>query len=211
MKQVPFFANTPDDTHCLQAALRMVLKYYFPDKNYTWKELEEFTAKKEGLWTWAMQGMINMQKLGFDVIVREDFDNQQFIEKGEEYLKVKFGEKVAIEQIRHSDIKEEREIAKEYVKLFGAIGIPASFDELKQFIDDDYLVIANVNSRALNSKEGYVGHFVVIYDYDEDNLHLHDPGLPSQEARKVSFVHFIKAWEYPDKDAKSFMAFKLKN
>lgn len=162
MKHVPFFANTPDDTHCFQAALRMVLKYYFPMKDYSWENLEKFTAKKEGLWTWAMQGLINMQKLGFDVIVREDFDNQQFIDKGEEYLKEKFGKDVAAEQIKHSDIEQEREIAKEYVILFGAKGIPASFDELKQFIDDDYLVIANVNSQALNNKEGYVGHFVVI-------------------------------------------------
>ena len=211
MKQVPFYSNTSDNTHCLQAALRIVLKYYCPDKEYTWEELEKFTAKKEGLWTWGMQGLINMQKLGFDVIVREDFDSQQFIEKGEEYLKEKFGKEVAREQIKHSDIDQEREIAKEYVKLFGTKGIPASLDELKSLLDSDYLIIANVNSKALNNKEGYVGHFVVIYNYDDTYLYLHDPGLPPQEARKVSFVQFLKAWEYPDEDAKGIMAFTLKS
>lgn len=208
MKHVPFFANTPDNTHCLQAALRMVLKYYLPDKEYSWEELEKLTAKKEGLWTWVMQGVINMRKLGFEVIVREDFDYEQFIAKGGEYLKERNGEAVAREMIRHSDIEQERTISKEFIKLLGNKSIPASLNELKKLIKDDYLVIANVNLKMLNGQEGYDGHFVVIYGFDDESLYIHDPGLPPQKERKVSYEQFRKAWEYPNEDSKGFMAFK---
>ncbi len=209
MNSIPFYANTPDDTHCFQAALRMILKYYFPDKEYTWTELEKFTAKKEGLWTWVTQGIINMRKLGFEVILREVFDYQKFIEKGGEYLLEKNGLEVSIEQIEHSDIAQEQKIANEYIRLFGNRNIPATITELKTLIDKKYIIIANVNANKLNGKQGYTGHFVVIYSYDQNNLFLHDPGLPPKKARKVLLIDFMKAWEYPTRDSKGFIAFKL--
>ena len=209
MKLVPFYANTPDGTHCLQAALRSVLKYYTPEKEYTWEELEKMTAKKEGLWTWGFQAAISMKQLGFDVDMREDFDYEKFIEKGEVYLKEKFGEEVAGEQIKHSDIVQEKKLTNEYIKLFGVKnGQLPTFEELKKLIDKGYLVVANVNSRKLNAKPGYVGHFVVVYHYDENNLYLHDPGLPPQEARTVTNETFVKAWEFPDEKARSLIAFR---
>ena len=51
-KIVPFYTNTSDDTHCYQAGLKMILKYFIPDKDFSWEELDKFTAKVEDLWTW---------------------------------------------------------------------------------------------------------------------------------------------------------------
>ncbi len=75
--EVPLFAN-PDHTHCFQASLRMVLKYYMPDRDYTWNELDNLTGKKEGLWTWPLFAMIQLKARGFDVIDIEDFDYNKF-------------------------------------------------------------------------------------------------------------------------------------
>jgi len=207
--KVPFYANTSENTHCYQAALRMVLKYYIPEKEYTWKELEEFTAKKEGLWTWATQGIINMRKLGFEVITKEDWDYNALILDHKKYLIKKYGLEAAKEQIKWSDMDQEVRLAKEYVELFGNNYGPTNITELKELLDKGYLIICNVNHRTLINKEGYAGHFVVIYGYDTKTIHMHDPGPPPEENRKVSYETFIKAWEYPNEEVRNILAFKL--
>ena len=65
---VPLYGNTKDDTHCFQAAIKMVMKYFWPKRSFTWKQLERMTAKIEGLWTWQYAGLIWMQDHGFEIM-----------------------------------------------------------------------------------------------------------------------------------------------
>ncbi|MCR4264132.1 MAG: peptidase C39 family protein [Candidatus Roizmanbacteria bacterium] len=209
-RSVPFFANTSDDTHCFQAGLRMVLKYFLPEKNHTWKELEKMTAKVKDLWTWPTQGIINLHRMGFNIVDIDDFDIEKFIDNGGEYMIERYGNEVGKEQIKYSDIDQERKIHREYINLnIHQKRIP-ELKELKKLLDEGYLVTCNVNSYALNNEKGYAGHFVVIFDYDKNNLYLHDPGLPPVKNRKVSYKQFIKAWEYPNKNARNVLAFRLR-
>jgi hypothetical protein len=80
--------------------------------------------------------------------------------------------------------------------------------DLRSLIKDDYLIICNVNSRTLNKKKGFAGHFVLIKGLEDKNYVIHDPGLPPQENRKVNFELFNKAWAYPNNKAKGIMAVK---
>lgn len=88
---VPFFANTNDNTHCYQAIVKSVLKYYFPDKDYSWKALDTFTGKKPGMATWPTQSLLHFQSLGLNVNIKEMFDYQEFGLKGKEYLLRMYG------------------------------------------------------------------------------------------------------------------------
>lgn len=209
-KQVPFYPNTSDDTHCYQAALKMVLKYFLPNKDFSWEELEKLTAKVEGLWTWPTQGLINLHKMGFEIVDIDDFDIEEFIRDSKDYLIRKYGREVGEAQIKYSDLEQERRIYKEYLKLNLHQQRTPTIEDLKKLIDAGYLAICNVNSYALNNETGYAGHFVVIYDYDGENLYLHDPGSPPMEARKVPYGAFMKAWEYPDETATNIQAFRMK-
>jgi hypothetical protein len=205
---VPFYANTPDDTHCYQAALRSVLKYFLPNNEYHWEELEEMTAKKANLWTWPTQGLITLHKIGFDIIDISDFDIEQFINTGEEYLLQEYGKEVADEQVKHSDIQQERALYKEFIQHIKFQKRIPKIEDLEYFVEKGYLIICNVNSKALNNQQGYVGHFVVIIGYDDNHLYLHDPGLPPLQDRKVTYEHFMKAWEYPNEKARNLTAVK---
>jgi hypothetical protein len=60
MQAVPFFANTPDDTHCFQAVIRGILKYFLPDRKFSWEELDRMSAQKPGMATWPQQMLINL-------------------------------------------------------------------------------------------------------------------------------------------------------
>ena len=204
----PFYPNTPDDTHCYQAALRSVLKYFLPKKEYSWKELEQMTAKKEGLWTWQTKGLISLHKLGFEVIDISGFDIKEFIKTGEKYLQQEYGSEVANEQVTHSDIPQERALYKEFLHYVAYQKKLPTLDDIKTLLNKGFLIICNVNSSALNNRSGYVGHFVVVIGYDDEHLYLHDPGLPPLENRKVSNEQFIKSWEYPIEKAKNLTGLK---
>lgn len=206
---VPFYSNTPDDTHCFQASLKMVLKYFQPEKEFSWEELEKITAKVDGLWTWATAGVLWMQENGFDVKNIESFDYERFIKEGNSYLLEVFGEEMGKAQIRHSDIDQERKLARRYIKEVKLENRIPNIDDITNLLNDGYLLICNVNSVALNNAKGYAGHSVVIKGISENKIILHDPGLPALENREVSFKQFEKAWAYPGEKSKNITAFKL--
>lgn len=208
-KDVPFFANTSDDTHCYQAALKMVLKYFQPKKEYSFAELDKLTAKVEGLWTWPTQGLLYLHTMGFNIVHISDFSIKEFVKHGGTYLIRRYGNEVGKAQIAHSDIPQEQRIYAQYYKLGLHQEKLPTLKEIKKLIDNDYLVICNVNSKMLNQKSGYVGHFVVIFAYNDQELLLHDPGMPPQQNRHVSYSDFLKAWEYPDARSKNILAFRF--
>jgi len=207
MKKVPFYPNL-DETHCFQAVIKMVLKYYFPEEEYSWKELEKLTGKKEGLWTWPLYGMLRLQEKGFDIINMEDFDYRRFIRLGKSYLLERLGREAGTAQIENSDIPFEINNAKQFIKYFNGPPQIPSIDDIKKLLDINYLIICNVNSNALNGMQGYTGHFILVYHLDKNYLYIHNPGLPPIEAHKVSYDGFTKAWAYPEKRDKNLIALR---
>ena len=207
--KVPFYSNTSDNTHCYQASIKSVLKYFFPEKTFSFEELDKLSEKKEGLWTWGQRATINMIKMGFDVVDIDLWDIDEFVKTGRSYLLKKFGKEVAEIQAKNSDLEAARKNYKEFGDYNVHKNRIAEIEDIKALLKKGYLVCCNVNSRALNNVKGYSGHFVVILGYDENNLFLHDPGLPPQKDRKVSLPQFIKAWAYPDKGLQNLTAFRL--
>jgi hypothetical protein len=205
---VPFFANTPDDTHCFQAALRTVLKYYQPERDFSWEELERITLKKRDLWTWPTAGFSWLQDQGFEVHDVEAFDYERFVQEGEDYLIETFGQEVGGAQIMHSDIDRERLLAQDFLAKVKVEKRVPQRSEIEEYLQNGYLVVCNINAAALNNTTGYIGHFVVVTGFDNDSLRLHDAGLPARENRIVSKEQFEKAWAYPNDTAKNFVAVK---
>lgn len=209
-KKVSFYSNTPDDTHCFQAVVKMLLKYYFPKENYSWEQLDNITAKVKDLWTWPMAGFLWLKEKGLEVRMIEIFDYGEFAERGKDYLREFYGEDVAKAQIKHSDIQQERKLAKEFIKKVKIENRLPDVQEIKNLLTDNYIISCNVNSRRLNNKDGYAGHFVIIKGFDNKHFFIHDPGLPPLENRKITCAKFHEAWTYPDENVKNISAFKKK-
>jgi len=208
--KVPFYSNTPDDTHCFQAALKMVLKFFQPQKDFSWQELEIITAKKGNLWTWPLAGLLWLADNGFDVKNTEIFDYKRFTQEGGKYLIEIAGKEVGEAQITNSDIPQEMEYAKSFLKKIGTAILIPTINDIKEKLRAGYLVICNVNAHALNQKPGYTGHFVVAKGFNEKGLLIHDPGLPALEYRLVEEGIFESAWAYPNPEAKNLMAVKMR-
>ncbi len=208
--QVPFYSNTSDNTHCYQAALRMVLKYFFPNEEYSWEQLDKVTEKLENLWTWPMAGWIYLEKKGVEVIVIDPFDYKRFIKEGLGYIKNEYGDEVAKEQDAHASMQQGIFQSKTLLTQTKVDCKIPTGEDIKNFLNAGYLVICNVNAKPLHNEVGYEGHSVVITGVDDKNFILNDPGLPSEERKIVSFEIFEKAWAYPNEKAKNITAFRLK-
>lgn len=187
----------------------MILGYFLPDQEFSWEELDRISHKLPGLSTWPQSMLIYLIQHNFDAFMIESFDIQSFLRDGGDYLISDFGEEAGNWMIQNSDIRAEQETFRQAL----AAGVrlerrEPTQAEIKSYLDDGYLVICTVNSRALNDQDGYVGHAVVIYDMDDNMITLHDPGLPPIEARQVTREAFETAWASPAKKAKSMVGIK---
>ena len=209
-QDIPFYENTSDDTHCFQASFRMVLKYFLPEKDFTFKELDDITAKKESLWTWPFAGSIWMRENNFEVKSIDCFNFQMFIEKGGQYIIDEYGAEVGEAQIKNSNIAQERKFAKKFLSCIETEARIPQKEDIQILMSDGYINIVNLNVRALNGREGYAGHSIVITGFDDLGFWFHDPGLPGIKNRYITSDIFEKAWSYPSDKAKNILAFRLK-
>lgn len=204
-RDVPFHAN-PDGTHCFQATLRMMLGCFFPERAFTWAELDAATAKQEGLWTWPMAGAVWLGELGLDVRVVEPFDYERFAREGEAYVLAYFGDEVGRRAVARTHIAEEIRHAEALVTRGQVARRVPSLEEVRALLDDGWLVGCNVNGRMLHDEPGWSGHFVVVTGHDPDGLTIHDPGPPPAADRRVEDALFDRAWSYPDERARNVLA-----
>lgn len=208
--KVPFYSNTPDDTHCVQACYKMVLKYFLPNKDFSWEELDKATAKQKDMWTWPMAGLIWLQEQGLEIINIEDFDYGQFIKNKKNYLIEKYGRVIADKQEAHSNIPAELKWARQFIKKMKTDSRIPDCDDIKHHLDMGYLVIVSVNYNSLHHKKGYTGHSVVIKGYDDQGFIIHDPGNPGEPDFRPSYDQFMKGWAYPNEGVKNMTGLKLK-
>lgn len=206
---VPFFANTADNTHCYQACIKMIAKFFRPELELTWEELDIVTAKQPGMWTWSMAGLTWLHEQGFMVRNIEVFDYPRFIKDPHNYLVEIWGDEVAQAAEEHSIVASEVDIAKKFIEKVKTEQRLPEIQEIPDLLEAGNLIIANVNSKALNELPGYTGHFVVIIGYKDGQLIVHDPGgTTGHPSRKVSPEQFTKAWAYPDNSAKSLVVIR---
>jgi hypothetical protein len=210
MKRLHFYPNTKDRTHCFQASIRMVLKYWFPKKEFSYKTLDILTKKVKGMWTWPMEGVLALQNMGLTILDIGIFDYVAFSKNPVSYLKDYFkNPQVVQEQLQHCDIEQERKSAERYAQHIRHEKRVAIYDDILSALQQKYLLIINVNSRLLNRKKGYSGHFVVVYRATSHTIWMYDPGFPPKKKRRVTRRVFEEAWEYPNKETKTLREFRL--
>lgn len=205
---VKFVPNTEDDTHCFQAAFQIVVSTFDPEWKPTLEELEEITAYQPGKGTWPLTGILYLIKKGWSVKDIEVFDYRTFIDKPVDYLKEFYGPEASEYQIRGTNIEHETEQAKRLLQTNALEQRLPGISDIDRLLDEGFLIICLVNSSALRNKEGYTGHFVVVFDHDEHTFMMHDPGLPPIENKVIPKEQFLKGWESPSKMQRNIMAFR---
>lgn len=209
MKQIPFFPNQSDGTHCYQAALKMVLAGLTAQEP-SFEELDRISGKREGKWSWPTMSLIWLMDNGFEIRLVEEFSYERFGKEGKCYLTRRYGREVAQAQAANSDLEAEQNLALHFASRIAVEQRIPDWEDMEALFQKGYLLICNVNAALLCGQTGYSGHFVVPVQIMHDFIVIHDPGLPPNPSFKVSREIFDEAWGYPTEREKNILAVRLK-
>ncbi len=190
---VPFYSNTKDNTHCVQACFKSILKFFLPGRNFSFKTLDQMSKKAEGKGTWFIPMYIELKNLGFDILEIYDFDYQRFYKEGEKYLRKVLSEEQVDWYLAKSNLLAVKNSLPEFLDLIKPALRKATIKDFEELLSQGYLIISDVNYYAIQEKPGYASHAVVVFGFDDENLYLHDPGLPPRKNVNVSKKLFQKA------------------
>jgi len=210
--KIPFYTNMKDGNHCFQACFKMILKHYFPEKNYSFKELDKLSNHIKGKWTWQGTFLLELSKMGFEVVNIENLDYKKFAKDGAEYLKTIWSEDVFNTQDQFSDLKQEQKIAQRMVEenKLKLINIEVSLKDVEKYFNEGFMVVVSVNPCIFERRKCYSSHLVLITNISKDTITFHDPGLPPVENNKVSKKLFEKAMTKPWKEDTNLIAVRKK-
>ncbi|MDB4978901.1 MAG: hypothetical protein JWM56_1087 [Candidatus Peribacteria bacterium] len=186
--------------------MHMILGAFLPGQEFSWEQLDALTGKKPELWTSKMKGILELKAMDFEIVDMDTFDYERYVTIGAPYFMERYGEEAGRDQILHTDVPYDIQSAREYV----AAGLHQKkvpvMDDCKKFLDDGYVVICEVNPYAMDGKDGYAGHFILLIGYDDNGFLMHDPGLPPVPNLHVIFDVFHKAWAYPNENMPNLTA-----
>lgn len=208
VNDVPFYGNTPDDVHCTQATLKSVRKFFEPEREFDWKELDAATGNT-GRGVWRMKGILWMREAGYQVHDIEALNYSEFARRGLDYLAEHHSPEFAAWEASQFDIPAEQERAKSFVKQVGVDARIPNQADIELFLRDGYLVQVTVNIYKLHNLPGYRGHAILVIGYDAESFTIHDPGLPPRANYKISRQDFESAWASPGERSKVIAAMRL--
>jgi hypothetical protein len=206
--QEPTFCRNPDNVHCLQACVKMILETAVVSGYEEFDALDRLTGKRNGLWTWPACTLVEMKNLGFEVRYVTDFDYDRFSREGESYLYEWYSPSEAKSQVQHSDVPYEQGMAATLVEHI-TMSSGADFNTASELLSEGFLLIANVNWKALYDRIGYTGHYVLVYRIDDGSVTYHDPGKPARPSHTKSFLEFDRGWQEGGRERdRSIMGFR---
>ncbi|OGI22505.1 MAG: hypothetical protein A2808_03325 [Candidatus Moranbacteria bacterium RIFCSPHIGHO2_01_FULL_55_24] len=195
MLNIPFYKNLKTDTHCVQASYKMVLKYVFPEKDFSYAFLDKKTYHKKDKWTWNAGGLLFLASLGFEVKNIEKFDYKQLVQFGVRYLKHIWDDETFRVQKQYSDFNQEIRLAKKLLasKSIQVLNRKTSLEEIEKLFKSGYILLASVNPAVFQRRKFYAKHLVVITGMTDKSIRFHDPGLPPMKNRRVLKATFMRA------------------
>lgn len=204
----PSFHENWDDVHCMECTMRSILEFFEPDTQFTREDVNELTQKIEGKCSWPYFCMNSLLERGYKIKFITPFGIDQILESGfEKYLIRVQGEKDALNTIQISppiaDIEKACADIVVNENLIQIEKIP-DVDDIKNLLDEGYLIKSMIDARALNKREGYNGHAVLIFAMDDEHIYFHDSGLPPVPNRKEKIDFFVECAKTP-KDTNWFM------
>ncbi len=210
MLSIPFYANTKDNLHCVQAALKSVLKFFMPSRNYSFRYLDAVTNHQKGKYTWDTAMLLFLAKLGFTVVSISSFDYRKFAKNKEKYLQSLWTDEIYQDQKKYSDFTHEQQLAGDLVrsKQVKIVHRSARLSDMKLLQRSGHILLISLNVCALDTRKGYSPHMVVITKIGKNSVCFHDPGNPAVRNRKASIKKFLRAAGYPNDASVDLIAIK---
>lgn len=197
--KIPFYKSEGDPNRCYEASMKSVLKYFFPEKDFSFEELDELVGRKPRMWTYTHQIVPVLHDLGLSVIFcsTDPMDSLSSVKSFMELLK-KYKTQESIDHVlKNTDVETVVNAAvkcKQY-DLFEHKRL--AFSEIQRHLDQGHIPMMLLDRNILIGKKGpYQGHFVVVTGYDDNFVYYHEnlEKAPKSNA-KVRKDVFVKAWD----------------
>ncbi len=208
MKDIPFYPNLKDNLHCFEACLRSALKYFFPEKDYSWKEIDKITQKQRRKLSWPMAGLNYLGEKQIEILLIDSFPYRKLAKEGIKFLRSIWPEE-KIKQEGVSDLKTAIRSARQLIKNpnIRIESRESSIEELKKLFSLYEIVIVDINSKAIFDQKGFSPHSVIVKDIIRRKVIFDDPGLPPRRNVEVDCKVFDRAWQ---EAGRSLIALKRK-
>jgi len=176
------------------AAYRSIIDYFL-HRQASWEELEKLSGYTPGRAAWTVQALVAMLDMGFNIRMVEPFDYSRYMKEGESYLKTYFSDEELRWYYEHSNLRDIRSLIPAFLKTVEYECRTATLKDIDDMLDEKRLIFVTVNSRALNGKEGFASHALLVTDKQGGDYIAHDSGgetSPPQSDRKIPRE---KLWE----------------
>lgn len=193
---VPFVGNAPQGMHCFSASLAMMLAHFVPGSPAVLEVGNRISSKPRGRAAWPVEAPLWLQRHGFDVGVVFDFDYEAVAISGVDYIRKRYGDEVAAWQEKNTAIPGGSAVRAFLDEVHFERRVP-DFADVAQALVEEKLVMATLNSRRLDGRDGYSNHAVIVKGITDTELIVHDPGPPSSPNQRVSHDDFMVAWSSP--------------
>lgn len=187
-----FYANQPDNNHCLQASTLMILNSLgYPTD---WEKINKLTKYDDRYYSWTIVAASIISNLIPDMRLITTLDYTRFAEEGEEYLRSTWSDQWYKTQKNHASpgFKREQRFAKAFNGKFDLRKEKVPAEELSELLRNN-LIIAIIDPHIISGKPGSSGHFVVLYDDKDEKFIYHDPGNPPIESAEADHEIFMQA------------------
>ncbi|MFC1801617.1 hypothetical protein ACFLZB_04090, partial [Nanoarchaeota archaeon] len=187
---VPYFSQ--EGPSCIQAQMRMALKYYYPEKDYSQEMLDQMTERNGNQWTWFSQAIPVLIEEGLDTYY---YSTTPYEELNPTFVNSYYGDdgplinsvtnwgalQKSIEYIMETDRYQNKKL---------------DWQEVEQAFQEGSVILMIIDYNVLINKDGpYMGHGITITNINETHVTFHNSNMnPNQVATKEQF---IEAWDAP--------------
>lgn len=159
----------------MQANMLMALRYFFPNKKFSFAQINKKMRRKRGKWTFTAQTAVVLKDFGLKA---KAYSGKDIFTKREEIIagfKKAFGKdyetvikNIDLDTVEYFHKRAKKERVFEVRK--------SSMNDLEKYLKKGYIVIPCVDLNTLYNKKGsFQGHFVTIVDMNKNSIWIHEP------------------------------------
>jgi hypothetical protein len=208
----PPFHDNWDGVNCTECCAWSAIDYFEPDNNFSAEDIDRLGNKIPGKWNWPQFMVKSLLDRGYDIVRISSGKTADIVQKGaKQYLIDLQGEEAAMISIENSpSLNDIEKVCAELLEKSSSkeITLVPTIEDIKNLLNDGFLIQSMVNARALNSNDGYAGHAVLIYGLDDEYIYFHDPDIPGIPNRKEKIDFFVQCAKNPKETNWYLIAYK---
>jgi hypothetical protein len=190
---------------CVEACFKMILKYFLPDRDFTWQKLYKLTHHVKGKGTWWFAAYPALRRLGFEIREFGEIAMYRSVYRHGVNSMYKFYRKeIADFYIQKSNVKEVAKFIPQLLKSKIFYPRLPVLRCIEAYLPRGWLLMADVDFSKLFAKWYSVSHAVVVTGYDRKHVYINDPARRRGKNIRISKKNFIRT-------RPGLGAFRLKN